>query len=87
MQEKQLSISVMYLSHLTLEVKLLVNLFSKLYVTFILQWIAFIFGKDKNEGPVGVKCARETTLTFFIIYLSPLKPKSYAGHNSHTVLR
>ena len=29
--------------------------------------------------------ARETTLTFFIMYLSPLKPKSCAGHNSHTV--
>ena len=29
--------------------------------------------------------ARETTLTFIIINLSPLKPKSYAGHNSHTV--
>ena len=31
------------------EVYLLVNLFSKLYVTFILQWIAFIFGRDEEE--------------------------------------
>ena len=27
----------------------LVNLFSKLYVTFILQWIAFIFGRDEEK--------------------------------------
>ena len=31
------------------EVYLLVNRFSKLYVTFILQWIAFIFGRDEEE--------------------------------------
>ena len=31
------------------EVYLFVNLFSKLYVTFILHWIAFIFGRDKEE--------------------------------------
>ena len=32
------------------EVYLLVNLFfSKLYVTFYLQWIAFIFGMDEEE--------------------------------------
>ena len=30
--------------------------------------------------------ARETTFTFFVMYLSPLKSKSCAGHNSHTVL-
>ena len=40
--------SIMYLSPLTSEIYLLVNLFSKLYVTFILQWIAFIFGRDKE---------------------------------------
>ena len=27
----------------------LVNLYSKLYVTFILKWIAFIFGRDEEE--------------------------------------
>ena len=31
------------------EVYLLVNLFSKLYVTFILRWIAFVFGWDEEE--------------------------------------
>ena len=31
------------------EVYLLVNLFSKLYVTVILQWIAFIFGRYEKE--------------------------------------
>ena len=36
------------------QVYLLVNLFSKLYVTFILQWIAFLFGRDE-ERTVGVK--------------------------------
>ena len=36
--------------HLVLsQVNLLVNLFSKLYVTFIFQWIAFIFGRDEEE--------------------------------------
>ena len=44
-----LTFSIMYLSPLTSEIYLLVNLFSKLYVTFILQWIAFIFGRDKEE--------------------------------------
>ena len=31
------------------QVNLLVNLFSKLYISFILQWIAFIFGRDEVE--------------------------------------
>ena len=48
-RERTLTFSVMYLSPLTSEVYLLVNLFSKLHVTFILHWIAFIFGKDKVE--------------------------------------
>ena len=30
------------------EVYVLVNLFSKLYVTFILQWIAIICGRDEE---------------------------------------
>ena len=49
MQERQLNFSVTYLSPLMSKVYLLVNLFSKLYVTFILQWIAFVFGRDKEE--------------------------------------
>ena len=48
-RKTNLTFSVMYLSPLTSEVYLLVNLFSKLYVTFTLQWIAFMFGKDKEE--------------------------------------
>ena len=43
------SFSVIYLSPLTFEVYLLNKLFSKLYATFILQWISFIFGRDKEE--------------------------------------
>ena len=31
------------------KIYLLVNLFSKFYVTFILQRIAFMFGRDKEE--------------------------------------
>ena len=31
------------------QVNLLVNLFLKLYVTIILKWIAFIFGRDEEE--------------------------------------
>ena len=31
------------------QVYLLVNIFSKLNVTFIFQWISFIFGKDEEE--------------------------------------
>ena len=40
-RETTLTFFVMYLSPLTSEV----YLFSKLYVTFILQWIAFICGR------------------------------------------
>ena len=48
-RESTLSFLIMYISPLMLEVYLLVNLFSKLYVTFILQWIAFVFGRDEEE--------------------------------------
>ena len=48
-KETTLTFSVMYLSPLTSEVYLLVFLFSELYVNFTLQWIAFIFGRDKEE--------------------------------------
>ena len=48
-RETTLFFSVMYLSPLMSKVYLLVNLYSKLYVTFILQWIAFIFNRDKEE--------------------------------------
>ena len=44
-----LTLFVMYLSPLTTEVYLLVNLFTKLYITFILNRIAYIFGRDKDE--------------------------------------
>ena len=44
-----LTLFVMYLSPLTSEVNLLVNLFTKLYITFILNRIAYIFGRDEDE--------------------------------------
>ena len=49
-RETNLTLFIRYLSPLTSEVYLLVNLFSKLYVTFILNWIAFLFGRDEDEG-------------------------------------
>ena len=33
-----------------------------------------------------MSCARETTLTLFIMYLCPLKLTFFAGYISHTVL-
>ena len=48
-KETTLTFFVIYLSPMTSEVYLLANLFSKLYVTFILQWIAFIFSRDEEE--------------------------------------
>ena len=44
-RETTLTLFVMYLSPLTSEV----YLFTKLHVTFILNWIAFIFGRDEDE--------------------------------------
>ena len=44
-----LTLFVMYLKPLTSEVYLLVNFFTKLYITFILNRIAFIFGRDEDE--------------------------------------
>ena len=48
-REMSLTFFVKYLPLPTSEVYLLVNLFSKLYVTIILQWIAFIFDRDDEE--------------------------------------
>ena len=49
-RETTLTLFVMYLYPQTSGVYLLVNLFTKLYITFILHWIAFIFGRDEDEG-------------------------------------
>ena len=48
-RETTLTFFIMYLSHLTIEVYLLVNHFSNLYATFILHWIAFVFVRDEEE--------------------------------------
>ena len=48
-RETTLTFFVMYLSPLTSQIYLLVNIFSKLYVVFILKWIAFIFGRGEEE--------------------------------------
>ena len=39
----------MYLSPLTSEVYLFVNLYLKLHVFFSLQWVAFIFDRSEEE--------------------------------------
>ena len=47
-QERQLSLCSLCTS-LTSEVYLLVNLFTMLHITFILNRIAFIYGRDEDE--------------------------------------
>ena len=46
------------------------TIFSKLYVTFILKWIAIIFGRDE-EGPVGMSHARDNSHFLHYILISP----------------
>ena len=48
-RETTLTFFIMYLSPLLSEGYLWVDLFCQLYVTFIIQWIAFIFGMDEEE--------------------------------------
>ena len=43
-----------------------------------------IFGRGKDKGSRHDVCKRDNS-HFFIMYLCSLKPKSFAGHNSHTV--
>ena len=46
---------------------------------FWMVWnILITFGRG-IKGPVGMSHTRATTLTFFIMYLSPLKPKACAA--------
>ena len=40
---------------------------------------------DGNGGPVSVSCAGKTSLTVFVMYLSPLKPKPCVLHNFVTL--
>ena len=83
-REATLTFSIMYLSPLTPEDCLLVNLFFQSYMLplFFSGLLSYLLGiKWRTSRHVH---ARETTLTFLVI-LSPLKPKSCADHNSHTV--
>ena len=69
-QETTLTLSVMYLSPLMPKVYLLVDLLSKLHVTFILQWIAFIFGRDKEEDQKAYHVQeRQLSLSSLCTYL------------------
>ena len=83
-RETTLTFSVVYLSPLMSKVYLLVNFFFQSYTCMLCGLLSFLVGIKRRT--VVVSHARETTLTFFIMYLSPLKPISCAGHNSHTVL-
>ena len=49
MQESQRLLSPVLISPEVIPGLPFVNLFSKWYVTFILQWLAFIFGRDEKE--------------------------------------
>ena len=67
---KRVTFFVMYLSRLMSKVYLLVNLFSKIHVTFILQWIAFIFGKDEEEDQKACRLQkRQLSLSLLCAYL------------------
>ena len=68
-RETTLSFFVMYLPPLTSEVYLLVNLFSKLYITFILQWIAFIFGRGEEEDRISRHVAFKRDNSHFLCYI------------------
>ena len=50
------------------------NVCSRLYPTFIRQWIAFIFGRDAKRRTKSMSDTRETTLTYFYYVL--IAPKS-----------
>ena len=50
---------------------LLVNHFSKLYVTFILQWIAFIRGKDEEEDQLEFQ-TKERQLSLSSLFKKPV---------------
>ena len=52
------------------------NLFLKLYVTIILQLIAFIFGRDEEEDQQACH-VQDRQLTFFVMYVSPLTSEVY----------
>ena len=52
-----------------------VNVFSKLYPTFIRQWIAFIIGRDEEDDKKACHIQERLLLLTFIMYLSPLSPR------------
>ena len=70
-RETTLIFSVIYLSFLTSEVYLLVNLSSKLYVTFILQWIALIFVGILMRISRLIGCKRDNSHFLHYVLLSP----------------
>ena len=52
---------------------------------FLIVWnILIIFGRDIDKDQKRCHMQERQLFFFFIIYLSPLKPKSCAGHNSQT---
>ena len=54
-------------------------------ITLIPLEVVWWYLVEMRRSTVGLSFARETTLNFFLIYSSPLKPKYCTGNNSHTV--
>ena len=69
-RETTLTFSVLFLSPLMSKVSFLV--FSELYVTFILEWIAFIFGRGiKRRTSRCVMCKRDNSHFLRYVLISP----------------
>ena len=81
--ETTLTFSVMYLFPLTSEVYLLVNLFFKIMLPLDLSGLLSYSVGIKRRTSRRVTCKRDNS--HFLRYVLTLKPKSCAGHNSHTV--
>ena len=70
-KETTLIFFVTYLSPLIFEVYLLVNLFSKLYVIFILQWIVSYLIGIKRRTSRHVTCKRDKSHFIHYVLISP----------------
>ena len=85
-KKKQLfTFFIIYVSSLTFEIYLLVNLFFQSYILPLFFSVLLSYLVGMKSGLIGVSHTRETSLISFVMYLSPLKPKSCAGRNSPTV--
>ena len=83
MQKRQLSLSSLciYIPSNRLRLTFWLTISSKIYVTFVLQWIVSYLVGMKIRTSRHVACKK----VYFHFHLSLPKPKYCAGHNSHTV--